>query len=198
MANYIVHESTSKFAPICCLQDLFVDPGRRSAGVGKKLIDWLVAEMKSKGWSRLYWHTRENNYRARSLYDKYTPDTGFVRYVIENINSGLDVKFPLSSSERRRDGLHQLSSNSAVGDVRASGHLPTRKQEEYRSATSVALQLYSPRAAAVRPHSTPRGDLSKRTAACVESRTPPPPPLRFPPLHCPQLQLHRVLSLVLL
>jgi GNAT superfamily N-acetyltransferase len=50
MANYIVHESTSKFAPICCLQDLFVDPEWRSAGVGRKLIDWLVAEMKSKGW----------------------------------------------------------------------------------------------------------------------------------------------------
>jgi ribosomal protein S18 acetylase RimI-like enzyme len=63
---------------------LFVDSERRSAGVGKKLIDWLVAEMKSKGWSQLYWNARKNNYRARFLYDKYPPHAGFVRYVIEH------------------------------------------------------------------------------------------------------------------
>jgi hypothetical protein len=50
--------------------------------VGRLLIDWLVAEMAAAGWSRLYWHTRENNYCARGLYDKYTPHSGFVRYVI--------------------------------------------------------------------------------------------------------------------
>ena len=64
------------------LEDLFVDPACRSAGVGQQLIDWLVEEMKVKRWSRLYWHTRENNYRARGLYDKYTPHSGFVRYVV--------------------------------------------------------------------------------------------------------------------
>ena len=48
------------------------------------MIDWLVAEMKAQGWSRLYWNTKENNYRARGLYDKYTPHSGFLRYVINN------------------------------------------------------------------------------------------------------------------
>ena len=52
--------------------------------MGQQLIDWLVAEMTGQGWSRLYWHTRENNYRARGLYDKYTPHSGFLRYVINN------------------------------------------------------------------------------------------------------------------
>ncbi len=84
MANYLVHENTWTLSPVCYLQDLFVDPRRRAAGVGKQLIDWLVAEMKSQGWSRLYWNTRENNYRARGLYDKYTPHSGFLRYVIDN------------------------------------------------------------------------------------------------------------------
>ena len=46
------------------------------------LIDWLVEEMKLQGWSRLYWNTKENNYRARGLYDKYTPHSGFLRYVV--------------------------------------------------------------------------------------------------------------------
>ena len=69
---------------MCYLQDLFVDPDKRAAGAGGLLIDWLIAEMKAQGWSRLYWATRENNYRARGLYDKYTPHSGFLRYVIEN------------------------------------------------------------------------------------------------------------------
>ena len=84
MANYMTHENTWTLTPVCYLQDLFVDPKKRAAGVGKLLIDWLVAEMKARKWSRLYWNTRENNYRARGLYDKYTPHSGFLRYVISN------------------------------------------------------------------------------------------------------------------
>jgi GNAT superfamily N-acetyltransferase len=84
IANYVIHVSTSLPTPVCYLQDLFVDPGRRAAGVGRHLIDWLVLEMKAQGWSRLYWHTKENNYRARGLYDKFTPHSGFLRYVLNN------------------------------------------------------------------------------------------------------------------
>jgi GNAT superfamily N-acetyltransferase len=84
IANYIIHENTATLAPVCYLQDLFVDPDCRAAGTGKLLIDWLVAEMQRQGWARLYWATRENNYRARGLYDKYTPHSGFLRYVIDN------------------------------------------------------------------------------------------------------------------
>ena len=82
IANYIIHENTWSLTPVCYLEDLFVDPDKRAHGVGQALIDWLVTGMKTHGWSRLYWHTRENNYRARGLYDKYTPHSGFVRYVI--------------------------------------------------------------------------------------------------------------------
>jgi GNAT superfamily N-acetyltransferase len=83
IANYIVHDSTSSLAPVCYLQDLFVEPGIRGKGVGRQLIDWLVLEARAKGWSRVYWMTRETNYRARGLYDKYGPHSGFLRYVIE-------------------------------------------------------------------------------------------------------------------
>jgi len=58
-ANYVVHENTSALTPACYLQDLFVQPHQRAAGVGKLLIDWLVEEMKVEGWSRLYWNTKE-------------------------------------------------------------------------------------------------------------------------------------------
>jgi GNAT superfamily N-acetyltransferase len=84
IANYVIHESTSTPTAVCYLQDLFVETGQRGAGVGRLLMDWLVAEMAAAGWSRLYWRTRENNYRARGLYDKFTPHSGFVRYVISS------------------------------------------------------------------------------------------------------------------
>ena len=78
----VAERSDSKVIGIANYKDLFVDPAARAVGVGKQLIDWLLAESKRQGWSRLYWNTKENNYRARSLYDKYTPHSGFLRYVI--------------------------------------------------------------------------------------------------------------------
>jgi GNAT superfamily N-acetyltransferase len=87
IANYLIHESTSALSQVCYLQDLFVDPTSRGGGAGGLLIDWLVAEMASQGWSRLYWHTKEDNYRARGLYDKYARQSGFLRYVIESSQS---------------------------------------------------------------------------------------------------------------
>jgi len=82
IANYVVHEHTLGLTPACYVGDLFVDPPHRAAGVGEHLIGWLVAEMKREGWCRLYWHTRYNNYRARGLYDKFTPHSDFVRYTV--------------------------------------------------------------------------------------------------------------------
>lgn len=67
---------------MCYLQDLYVDPQVRAQGAGRRMLDWLVDEARTRGWSRLYWNTRENNYRARALYDQYTPHSGFVRYVV--------------------------------------------------------------------------------------------------------------------
>ncbi len=84
IANYLLHESTSALAPVCYLQDLFVDPAARTHGVGGLLIDQLWELTRANGWSRLYWQTRESNYRARALYDRYTPHSGFLRYVLSN------------------------------------------------------------------------------------------------------------------
>src|SRR5215218_6539052 len=69
IANYVIHDSTSVLTPICYLHDLYVDPAARANGVGRQLIEWLRDEAGRQGWSRLYWNTRETNYRARGLYD---------------------------------------------------------------------------------------------------------------------------------
>lgn len=84
IANYLLHEHTFGMTPACYLADLFVEPAQRAGGVGRQLIEWLVGEVKRRQWSRLYWHTRSNNYRARGLYDKFTPHSDFVRYTVYN------------------------------------------------------------------------------------------------------------------
>ena len=81
-ANCVVHENTWETQPICYLEDLYVDPAARGSGVGRALIEWLRNAMRAEGWARLYWHTREDNERARRLYDRFAEADDFVRYVI--------------------------------------------------------------------------------------------------------------------
>ena len=75
----VLHEGTWVVAPICYLEDLFVAPKFRGHGLGRMLIADLVDRGKAKGWSRLYWHTRESN-PARRLYDEFSKADDFVRY----------------------------------------------------------------------------------------------------------------------
>ncbi len=64
------------------LEDLFVSDAARGMGLGRALIDDLLALARAQGWSRLYWHTDEGNARARALYDSYAPHDGHIRYRI--------------------------------------------------------------------------------------------------------------------
>lgn len=77
----VLHDGTWVEAPICYLEDLFVAPEFRGRGVGRALIEDLIALGRDAGWSRLYWHTRADN-PARRLYDLFTPADDFVRYLI--------------------------------------------------------------------------------------------------------------------
>ncbi|ROZ75664.1 GNAT family N-acetyltransferase [Ramlibacter sp. WS9] len=82
-ANCVVHENTWEIQPVCYLEDLFVLPSARGHGIGKALIEWLRNSMRAEGWARLYWMTREDNERARRLYDQFAEADDFVRYVIK-------------------------------------------------------------------------------------------------------------------
>jgi GNAT superfamily N-acetyltransferase len=75
----VLHEGTWTIAPICYLEDLFVDQNYRLHGLGRLLVEDLVDLAKARGWSRLYWHTQAKN-PARSLYDKFAVADDFVRY----------------------------------------------------------------------------------------------------------------------
>ncbi len=81
-ANYVLHPHSWSAQLVCYLEDLFVAPEARGSGMARALIDALAARGRAEGWRRLYWHTHENNYRARALYDRVTPRTDYVRYDI--------------------------------------------------------------------------------------------------------------------
>ncbi|HEE9786635.1 GNAT family N-acetyltransferase [Enterobacter soli] len=80
-AMCVLHEGTWSTAPLCYLEDLFVDATQRGAGTGQALIDALMEEGKREGWSKLYWVTRQNN-PARKLYDRFGEADDYVRYRI--------------------------------------------------------------------------------------------------------------------
>ena len=83
LTHYLLHRST--WAPVCyCyLEDLFVEPSLRGAGVGRKLIASVETAARAAGASRLYWMTHETNETAQLLYNKVADRSGFVQYRIK-------------------------------------------------------------------------------------------------------------------
>jgi ribosomal protein S18 acetylase RimI-like enzyme len=67
---------------VCYLEDLWVEPSARRAGIARTLVDALVARGKEQDWRRLYRHTETDNVAARPLYDRIARATNYVRYDI--------------------------------------------------------------------------------------------------------------------
>ena len=81
-ANYLLHPYTWSDKPTCYLEDLYVRPEARGRGVGRALIERLVALGREQNWGRLYWTTDRDNATARRLYDSFGPADDVVRYTI--------------------------------------------------------------------------------------------------------------------
>ena len=87
LVHFFPHAHTWYASPVCYLNDLYVQPGIRGDGIGKRLIEAVLDEARLQGWSEVYWHTQRNNSVARGLYDKITGGTdGFVNYTITLAN----------------------------------------------------------------------------------------------------------------
>lgn len=65
------------------LDDLFVDPEARGSHAGTQLIAAIEALGKERKWSVIRWITADNNYRARSAYDKIATRTAWITYDIK-------------------------------------------------------------------------------------------------------------------
>ena len=74
------HASTWVAGDDCYLEDLYLSQAARGQGIGRALIDDLIAVSRQKGCKRLYWHTDKDNATARRLYDHYAREDGHVRY----------------------------------------------------------------------------------------------------------------------
>ncbi len=79
IAHYLLHANVWR-DDVCYLQDLFTDESVRGQGVARALIDAVAVQARRRGASRYYWQTRQDNARARALYDKVAVFRGFIRY----------------------------------------------------------------------------------------------------------------------
>jgi GNAT superfamily N-acetyltransferase len=79
IAHYLFHAQT--WSPDCCyLQDLFTAEDARGRGVATALIEAVAEEARMRGATKYYWLTKEDNRRARALYERIAGWQGFLRY----------------------------------------------------------------------------------------------------------------------
>lgn len=83
IVHYLFHRSTSRFADVCYLQDLFTDEACRGRGVGRALMQRVFDRAREAGSSRVYWTTHTSNAAGRALYDKMTEYRGVITYAHE-------------------------------------------------------------------------------------------------------------------
>ncbi|SLN39341.1 GNAT family N-acetyltransferase [Oceanibacterium hippocampi] len=70
LAHYRRMPSPLRGTDVGFLDDLFVTPEARGSGAADALFDHLRATAKARGWGVVRWLTADDNYRARSLYDR--------------------------------------------------------------------------------------------------------------------------------
>jgi GNAT superfamily N-acetyltransferase len=80
MVHYVEHRSCWTVGNYVYLQDLFVEPGLRGTGLGRRLIEHVYEWARRRGCSRVHWLTHETNTDAMQLYDRIADRSGFVQY----------------------------------------------------------------------------------------------------------------------
>ena len=66
------------------LDDLYVHPDFRGQKIGEKLIQKLKQISKEKKWNLVRWITRDNNVRAKKIYDKISNKTNWDVYELSS------------------------------------------------------------------------------------------------------------------
>jgi GNAT superfamily N-acetyltransferase len=79
IAHYLFHTNVW-VEEVCYLADLFVDEAVRGQGAARALIEAVAEAARAQGCARYYWLTKQDNVRARGLYDKVARFAGFIRY----------------------------------------------------------------------------------------------------------------------
>lgn len=64
------------------LDDVFVIQDKRRAGVAKAMLDALITEGETRGWSELRWLVAQKNDAAKAFYKRYAEPADWQSYVI--------------------------------------------------------------------------------------------------------------------
>jgi GNAT superfamily N-acetyltransferase len=72
--------SPLRAAEVGFLDDLFVPPEHRGFGAGEALLRGVDQIAMERGWALVRWITRDNNYRARGLYDRLALRSDWITY----------------------------------------------------------------------------------------------------------------------
>jgi GNAT superfamily N-acetyltransferase len=78
--HYLFHASSWSVAQVCYLEDLYVEPRTRRAGVGRALVRAVYAASDQVNVSTVYWLTQESNSVSRALFETMARRTDFIRY----------------------------------------------------------------------------------------------------------------------
>ncbi|NBR02960.1 MAG: GNAT family N-acetyltransferase [Alphaproteobacteria bacterium] len=91
LAHFRAMPSPLRGAEVGFLDDLFVDPGLRGGGAGELLLREIDEIAAGRGWAVVRWITRDNNYRARGLYDRLSVRSDWITYEMTAVSTGRDA-----------------------------------------------------------------------------------------------------------
>lgn len=80
MTQYQMMHRSLGGSQVVYLSDLYVDPELRGGGIGRALIEHVLAFAKAKGAPSVRWLTQDFNYKGRMLYDSFAPKSDFILY----------------------------------------------------------------------------------------------------------------------
>jgi len=82
LVHYLFHDSSWSTRCVCYLEDLYVSEDLRLSGAGRKLIEavYAAADAEPTANGEVYWQTRQDNARARLLYERVGVLSDFIRY----------------------------------------------------------------------------------------------------------------------
>ncbi len=82
LLHFVVHPVAGSVNPVCYMQDLFVAPAHRRAGIGRTLIESLAAIGRAENWDRIYWLAEDTNEKAGKLYANLGVKLDFNLYIL--------------------------------------------------------------------------------------------------------------------
>ncbi|MBF7142396.1 MULTISPECIES: GNAT family N-acetyltransferase [Pseudomonas] len=80
LVHWIFHRSCWTVENSCYLQDLIVDKSQRGGGIGRQLIEYVYAQARTAGCTKVHWLTHETNTTAIALYEQIAEQPGFIQF----------------------------------------------------------------------------------------------------------------------